>query len=154
MEKHVIPYGTEVQVGGLTYLLGEEVFAFHDPDSVGCCEPLSRFVPHDAPEAGAEQTACPGCPVCAGDAGVPVFNPDDIARAVSADVKPLFVRRPLAERLRQRLIDDAVDNGADPAKAAAVVADLLGERPLLDWLADGGWEKLLKLLLALLKLAV
>jgi hypothetical protein len=163
----ILREGTLVCVNGVPLTLRNNTVAYVNVEDVA-----RMFQPH-APEQGTEQTACPKCPgkepephgtsdattrggcgikgcsVC--DPGVRVFSAEDIERAVSADVKPLFARRPLVERLKQRLIDDAVDNGADPVQAAQVVADLVGERPLLDRLADIGWEKLLKLLLELLK---
>lgn len=59
-------------------------------------------------------------------------------------------RRPIRDRLRDRLVDAAVARGADRAEAEAVVDELSGERPLLDWLLSGGFEKLLVMILELL----
>ncbi len=61
-------------------------------------------------------------------------------------------RRPLRDRLVQRLIDDAVEKGADRKKAEEVVRDLDTERPILDWLRNGGWKELLELVLKLIAL--
>ena len=62
-------------------------------------------------------------------------------------------RRPIRDRLRERLVAAAVAEGADRHAAEAAVDDLAGERPLLDWLMSGGFEKLLQLILTLIKLA-
>lgn len=59
---------------------------------------------------------------------------------------------PLRDRIRKKLLDDAVAKGADPEKAKAAIAELEGERPLLDWLLAGGFDKLLELILAILAL--
>lgn len=61
-------------------------------------------------------------------------------------------RRPLRDRLIQRLIDDAVEKGADRDKAEKIVRDLDTERPILDWLRNGGWKELLELVLKLIAL--
>jgi hypothetical protein len=61
-------------------------------------------------------------------------------------------RRPLRDRLIQRLIDDAVEKGADRDKAERIVRDLDTERPILDWLRSGGWKELLELVLKLIAL--
>lgn len=61
-------------------------------------------------------------------------------------------RPTLRERLRTRLVDAAVAKGASPIAAGLAVNQLASERPLLDWLLDGGWEKLLALVLELIKL--
>jgi hypothetical protein len=61
-------------------------------------------------------------------------------------------RRPIRDRLAARLVEDAVANGADRAKAEEVVGDLATEWPLIDWLVSGGWEKLLAAVLKLIAL--
>jgi hypothetical protein len=65
----------------------------------------------------------------------------------------LIKRRPLRDRLAERLVADAVAKGADKKKAEEVVADLQSERPILDWFLNGGWEKLVELVLKLIDLA-
>jgi hypothetical protein len=65
----------------------------------------------------------------------------------------LIKRRPLRDRLAERLVADAVARGADKKKAEEVVADLQSERPILDWFLNGGWEKLVELVLKLIDLA-
>lgn len=61
-------------------------------------------------------------------------------------------RKRLAARIRERIVADAVLRGADESKVREVVADLEGERPLLDWLLNGGFEKLLALIMELIEL--
>lgn len=58
--------------------------------------------------------------------------------------------RPLRDWLATKLIDAAVAKGHDRAKAEALVDQMAGERPLIDWLLNGGWQKLLDLFLELL----
>jgi hypothetical protein len=147
----ILREGTLVCVNGVPLTLRNNTVAYVNVEDVALV-----FQPH-APEQGTEQTACPKCPGKEPEPHGTSDAPDDMSDPPLRDawggslVQPLFVRRPLVERLKQRLIDDAVDNGADPVQAAQIVADLVGERPLLDRLADIGWEKLLKLLLELLK---
>lgn len=59
---------------------------------------------------------------------------------------------PLRDRLAKKLIADAVAAGADKAAAESAVAELVGERPLIDWLLSGGWEQLVALVLKLIAL--
>ena len=59
------------------------------------------------------------------------------------------MKRPVRDALRKRLAEAAVAKGADPKKVEAALAELESERPILDWLANGGFEKLLKLILEL-----
>lgn len=61
-------------------------------------------------------------------------------------------RRPIRDRLRDRLIDVAVSRGADRATAEEVVDEVASERPLLDWLMNDGFEKLLDMILKLIGL--
>lgn len=76
----------------------------------------------------------------------PIAVPDPLAAVVGR-------RRPIRDRLRERLVAAAVAEGADRHAAEAAVDDLAGERPLLDWLMNGGFQKLLELILTLIKLA-
>lgn len=62
-------------------------------------------------------------------------------------------RRPLRDRLHARLVEAAVAQGADREAATAVVDELASERPLLDWLLNGGFEKLLQMIMTLISLA-
>jgi hypothetical protein len=59
-------------------------------------------------------------------------------------------RRPIRDRLHERLVDAAVARGADRGEAEAAVDDLESERPLVDWLLNGGFQKLLDLILTLI----
>ena len=61
----------------------------------------------------------------------------------------MAVKRPVRDALRKKLLDAAVAKGADPAKTAKVLAEMEGTRPLIDWLARGGFAELLKLVLQL-----
>lgn len=67
------------------------------------------------------------------------------------------IRARLAKRLdtlRSNAIEAAVAKGADRARAESAMEEIESDRPLLDWLHNGGFEKLLKLLLELLKIAI
>lgn len=61
-------------------------------------------------------------------------------------------RRPIRDRFRDRLVDAAVARGADRAAAEGVVDELASDRPLLDWLMGGGFEKLLEMVMKLIGL--
>lgn len=68
-----------------------------------------------------------------------------------------FFPRPLRDRLRARLTEEALlaaGPGASHAQVAAILDELESDRPLIDWLLNGGWEKILALILQLLKFAV
>lgn len=70
-----------------------------------------------------------------------------------ASPPPMAVRkRPIRDRLRDRLVDAAVARGADRDAAEAIVEEVAAERPLLDWLMNGGFEKLLDMILKLIGL--
>lgn len=58
--------------------------------------------------------------------------------------------RPLLNALRERVIKGAVARGASEADARAALAEIESDRPLLDWLANGGLEKIIDLILKLL----
>jgi hypothetical protein len=60
--------------------------------------------------------------------------------------------RPLIARLRARVIQGAVAKGAKEEDARAALAEIESERPILDWLANGGLEKIVDLVLKLLSL--
>lgn len=62
------------------------------------------------------------------------------------------IRRKLRDRLAERLIEDAVAQGADRAKAEAAVADLTADRPLIDLLLNVDWAKLIEMILKLIAL--
>lgn len=62
------------------------------------------------------------------------------------------IRRRLSERVRERIIAAAVARGADEAKVREVVNDLESERPILDWLMNGGLEALIKFIMELIAL--
>lgn len=59
---------------------------------------------------------------------------------------------PIRNLIRRRLIAKAVDRGFTREHAEAVLADMESERPILDWLINGGFEQLLELFLKLLAL--
>lgn len=59
------------------------------------------------------------------------------------------MKRPVRDALRKKLAEAAIAKGADPKKVEAAIAEVESERPLLDWLVNGGFEKLLKLILEL-----
>lgn len=81
--------------------------------------------------------------------GFGAADPMTDASAPQARALPRLLR----DRVRARLLDAAEANGADRDAANRVLAELEGERPILEWLLDGGWEKLLALVLELLKFA-
>jgi hypothetical protein len=56
--------------------------------------------------------------------------------------------RPL-KRLRRRVVEGAVARGADREEAEAAVGEL-GDGTLLEWLMNGGLEKLIELVLKLI----
>jgi len=59
-------------------------------------------------------------------------------------------RQPLRDFIRSQLIDRAVAAGADRRKAEQAAAILESERPFLDWLMNGGFEKLFALIMQLI----
>ena len=59
---------------------------------------------------------------------------------------------PLRDRLRQRVIDAAVAKGASVADATTAVDEVATDRPLLDWLFNGGFDKLVQLILEIIAL--
>ena len=61
-------------------------------------------------------------------------------------------RRPLRDRIRERLIDRAVEAGATREQVEQAIGDLEGDRPLLDWFLNGGFEKLLQMIMTLIGL--
>ena len=60
--------------------------------------------------------------------------------------------RPLVNALRKRIVAAAVSRGAGEAEAVLALAEIESDRPLLDWLMDGGFEKIVELILKLLAL--
>lgn len=91
------------------------------------------------PAAVAEAVEPPALALFAG-----TLRPDPVADP------PKAARAPLRDWLRGKLLDAARDAGRDPAEAAAMLDRMAAERPLIDWLAAGGWKKLLELFLELL----
>lgn len=60
--------------------------------------------------------------------------------------------QPLRNIVRRRLREAAIERGADPAKVDQVLAEIESERPILDWLKNGGFEALLKFIMELIAL--
>ncbi len=69
------------------------------------------------------------------------------AETVKADGFLDFLR-PL-KRLKARAVEMAVARGASQVQVEALVEEL-GDRPLLDWLKDGGLELIVKMILMIL----
>lgn len=65
-----------------------------------------------------------------------------------------FGRGRLRERLKSRIVAAAVAKGATEDEAVAAFEQALGEsdRPILDWLQNGGFEKLLEIVMTIIKL--
>ncbi len=61
-------------------------------------------------------------------------------------------KQPIRDAIRRKLVESAVEQGADRAHAEATLKKMEGERPILDWLINGGFEQLLKLFLQLIAL--
>lgn len=78
----------------------------------------------------------------------------------NAPIADAAFRRPVRDRLQQRIVDKLRDRvaeaGGDLAKFDQVVADLeataKSDTPWLDWLKDGGFEALLKFIMELIAL--
>lgn len=64
----------------------------------------------------------------------------------------LLSRKPLRKWLEEKLVNDVVAAGGDPKYVADAVKEVLSDRPILDWLMNGGWEQLVKLVLSILAL--
>ncbi|HEY1188582.1 MAG TPA: hypothetical protein VGE74_13095 [Gemmata sp.] len=89
--------------------------------------------------------------------------PEPVADAVGptprafAGTAPLTLRRqPVRDRVRAGLIRAIVAAAPAPVsdeQVNEVIDEVTSERPLLDWLTGGGLEKLIALVLDLLKLA-
>ncbi len=64
------------------------------------------------------------------------------------------IRKRLRERLKARIVREAVAKGATAEAAGAAFDEAMAEsdRPFLDWLMDGGFEKLLQIVLRILDL--
>lgn len=62
------------------------------------------------------------------------------------------MRRPIVALIRRKLKQEATDSGYRADEVDDVLDQLESERPLLDWLLNGGFEKLLDLLLTILAL--
>lgn len=65
-----------------------------------------------------------------------------------------LVRDDISQFIRERLRARAIRHGADPALIDKALDKMESDRPWLDWLKDGGWEQLLKILLMLIPLFV
>lgn len=63
------------------------------------------------------------------------------------------IRKRLRERLKARIVKEAVAKGATAEAAGVAFEEAMaeGDRPILDWLLDGGFEKLLEIVMAILK---
>lgn len=61
-------------------------------------------------------------------------------------------RTPIRDAIRRKLIEAAVEKGVSRGHAETTLKQMEAERPILDWLANGGFEALLKLFLELLAL--
>lgn len=62
------------------------------------------------------------------------------------------MRRPILNLIRRKLKQEAMDSGYSEKEVDDALADLESERPLLDWLLNGGFEKLVDMLLTILAL--
>jgi hypothetical protein len=60
------------------------------------------------------------------------------------------IRNAINTRIRKRLKDAAVEKGADAAAVDAILDDMESDRPFVDWLLNGGFEKILELIMKLL----
>lgn len=60
----------------------------------------------------------------------------------------------LRERLKNRIVAAAVAKGASEYEAVEAFEQAMAEsdRPILDWLMNGGFEKLLEIVLTIIKL--
>jgi hypothetical protein len=65
---------------------------------------------------------------------------------------PRPIRNAINARIRQRLKDAAIARGAEASAVDAVLDDMESDRPFVDWLLNGGFEKILELILKLLPL--
>ena len=65
-----------------------------------------------------------------------------------------FGRGRLRERLKARIVAAAVAKGATESEAVEAFEQALAEsdRPILDWLMNGGFEKLLEIVMTIIKL--
>lgn len=138
-----LPAGTIVHLNGCPLELSHEVLGHTHPSNVR--QMLDNAVAPPAPPAsfGDPPANSPG-------AGVTTANPSGTQAFIGAS------RRPLRDWVRDRIIAAVlleVPHGTSVSRIEAVLADVAKERPLLDWLANGGVEKLVTLILALLKLA-
>lgn len=59
---------------------------------------------------------------------------------------------PIRNLIRRRLIARAVERGFSREDAEATLSQMESERPILDWLINGGFEQFLELFLKLLAL--
>lgn len=64
------------------------------------------------------------------------------------------IRSKIDQRIRDRLRDRALENGAPAAAVDAALDEMESDRPFLDWLLNGGFEKLLELILRLIPLFI
>lgn len=65
---------------------------------------------------------------------------------------PRPIRNAINNRIRERLKKAAIERGAEPAAVDAILDDMESDRPFVDWLLNGGFEKILELILKLLPL--
>lgn len=115
--------GTVAHVNGVPVELAEGVAVSTHPANV----PLLFGVGPDAPDV------CGACDAPTEGSAAAAARFDGPLRAI------------LLRRLKAR-------SGASEADCAAALDAVAGARPLLDWLRDGGLEKLIQMVLAVLKL--
>ena len=59
---------------------------------------------------------------------------------------------PIVQLIRRRLKREAMDSGYSAEDVDKALENLESERPILDWLLNGGFEKLLDMVLTILAL--
>lgn len=59
-------------------------------------------------------------------------------------------KHPLRDRLREKVLEAVVEKGGDRAAAEKVLDEMSSDRPLLDWMRNGGFIKLVELVLELI----
>lgn len=82
-------------------------------------------------------------------ASMPVERGDAMSQV--AQWKPGSILR---NRLKERIVAEAVKQGASAEQAQAAFEEAVGasDRPFLDWLANGGFEKLLEIVMTIIKM--
>lgn len=100
---------------------------------------------------------CIRCGFVAAPVPIPIPEPAPMPVERGDDVSQVAQWKPgsrIRNWLKERIVAEAVKQGASAEQAQAAFEEAVGasDRPFLDWLANGGFEKLLEIVMTIIKM--